>query len=198
MKKYYLVLLSGLLVFSNMMNATVGIGAAGGILYPGFMKSDLHDSRFIAGGGYEFFAKHKLIEFGPKFRIDARYAYRNYFCDIDLTIGKIRFQFNYLNIELIIKIKRWHNWQVFTGSGVGLLSIGGSPRYHKSINETILVPEVISGIEYLFGNDFNLFAEFLFQFGSFQYDLNRERRENIPVTGLRFVIGGTMFLSSAE
>jgi hypothetical protein len=196
MKKYCPVLLSILFVFINTINATVGIGAAGGILYPGLMKSDPYDSRFTAGGGYEFFANHKLIEFGSKFKLDARYAYRNYFCDIDLTIGQIRFQFNYLNIALITEIKRWKHWQIFGGGGVSLLSINGSPRYHKTINETILAPEVISGAAYLFGNDFNLFAECLCQFGSFQYGYIRDRREKVPVTGLRFVIGGTMFLSS--
>jgi hypothetical protein len=196
MKKYYKVLLLGITVFFYQTNATVGIGAGGGILNPGFMKSDLYGSRFIAGGGYEFFARHKLIEFGPKFMVDARYAYRNYYCDIDLTIGKIRFQFNYLNIELITKIKRLNHWQIYGGTGSGILSISGSPRYAKSIYETIIVPEILTGIEYLFGNDFNLFAEFLFQFGSFNLILDKSRTDIVPVTGVRFILGGTMFLSS--
>ena len=182
-----------LLLSINISFSSVGIGIAGGALYPGFMKSNPNGSRFATGPGYEFFINHKLLKINPGFILNAQYSLRNYFCDIDLTIGEIRFQFNYLSIDLVTNIVRVTPWEVYAGGGAGLLTISGSPRYSKTIDVVIVIPELITGIAYSFSKNFNLFSEVLIQFGSFESD---SINDIIPVTGLRLVIGGTMFLTS--
>ena len=188
MKKNFFILL--ILFLFQIAFGQVGIGAGGGLLYPGFQESDLYKSRFIVGGGFEIFARHNLLKINESVMLDARYAYRNYFSDVDLPFTEnTRFIFNYLSAEVFTVIKRFERWQFYGGGGFSLVSINASKDFFESI-ESIVMPELFIGIEVLFGRHYNLFGEFLFQHGSVG-----AREDILQLTGVRFMLGGTMYFT---
>ena len=189
MKKILLIII---VIFSlnNSIWSQVGIGAGGGGLYPGLRKSDLHQSQFILGGGFDFFVRHTLSKLGEDNFITARYSYRNYFNDIDLPrSGKTRFIFNYLSVDVSIILKSFTDFDIYGGAGISLIDAAGEMHFTQNITETVLLPELLTGVEYKIGKYFNLFGEFLFQIGSIEV-----QDDVIHLTGFRFMIGGTMFL----
>jgi len=173
-------------------SAQFGIGASGGLIYPGFAKSDNFGSQFGVGAGFDIFMRHRLISISDSAQIVARYSYRNYFSDINLpNVQTTRFKFTYLSLGATIVLYRFDFLQVYGGGGLSLVT-GNIDK--DEINETIstLLPEIIVGVELPLSHNYNLFSEVDFQFGTL---LLETRNYTLPVHGFRLVIGGTMFLT---
>lgn len=170
--------------------AQVGIGVGGGIIYPGFIKSDLSESQFELGAGYEIFARHKLFKISDNVNIDAKYSYRKYFSQVNLPFtAETRFAFDYLVFGLSTVFSGSESFQFYAGAGVSLTNVQAAKDFLE-INETEVVPEVLTGMAYFFSKFYNVFMEF-----SFQYGAVKVRDDTIPFSGMRFMIGATMFLT---
>lgn len=190
MSKLLLILLLWVCLFS-ITSAQVGIGAGGGLNYPGITASDLHNSRFVVGVGYDVFVRHKLIKITKEQQLNAKYSVSNYFSDIDLArAGKTRFNFNYLSIEVLTPLKALNSFIIIGGAGLHIVNITAVKKYTEDTNESIIIPSVIVGTEYWFNENYNIFTNFNFQFGEFN-----DNSQNIPVHGFRFQLGATMFLT---
>ena len=61
------------------------------------------------------------------------------------------------------------------------------------VTEVGLLPDIFTGIEWYPGKYYNLFGEISFQYGQVHVG-----QDNIPLTGLRFSIGATMFFIADE
>lgn len=179
-----------LLMTGTGIYAQVGIGVGGGLFYPGITESDLYGSRFVAGAGYEFFARHKLLTLSANLTVHAKYNYQFYFSDIDLPFTrKTRFTFNYLNIAVFSPLYEWDLLRLTAGGGMGLVTVNAD-RDFLSVTESVLVPHLQLGVEKNLGKFFNFYTDLLFQFGSFPV-----RDDNLPINGIRLMAGFTMFLA---
>jgi len=191
--KHKLIVIMIILVSADCGLTQTGLGVTGTLNYPGFVPSDLYNSRFGLGGGYEFFARHNLIQFGSAIFFHARYNYRKYLNDINLPFtAATRFYFTYLSVSVLCDVKRSNNFNIYTGGGVNLVTINAARDFLK-VTETSLIPEVLSGVELYLSKNYNIFAECAVQFGSVPV-----RDDRIPLTGVRFAIGATMFFIEAE
>jgi len=170
--------------------AQVGIGAGGGLFYPGLSESNAYGSRFGSGAGYEFFARHQILTLSSKLNLHAKYSYQFYFSDIDLPFTqRTRFTFNYLNIAVFLPALKWKSLQITTGGGIGLLTVNASKDF-LSVTETVLVPHLQIGVEKSLGDFFNMYADFHLQFGSFPV-----RTDILAIHGIKLLVGLTMFLA---
>jgi len=190
MKNITVIALLWICLFS-IGSAQVGIGAGGGLNYPGITDSDLYSSRFMVGAGYDVFIRHRLIKITKDIQLTAKYSVSKYFSDIDLaSVGKTRYHFSYLSVELMAPIKSLNSFTIIGGGGLNLVSINAVQKYTKDTNESMLIPSIIVGAEYWFSNNYNIFGNFNFQFGEFE-----DNRQNLRVHGFRFQVGATMFLT---
>ena len=190
MKKILFLLIFSL-IGTIQSKAQIGIGASGGMIYPGFSKSEKYSSEFNTGAGYDFFVRHRLIKISNDQQIDARYSISNYFSDNNFISGDTRFYFSYLSIDVQTKIKSFQSFHLICGAGMSLVNVNAENRYIREITETALLPYVITGAEYQFNQDFNIFVNCDFQIGEINAPL-----DVFPVNGFRLVFGGTMFLSN--
>jgi hypothetical protein len=172
------------------VSAQVGIGAGGGVNYPGLSASDFHNSRFKAGAGYDIFVRHRLLKLTDNYILHAKYSVSNYFSDIELVrVGNTRFKFNYLSVEIVFPFKTIDAFKLVAGAGINLINATTVQRYFES-NESLLLPTVSIGTEYWFNKNYNVFGLFNFQFGEFE-----DNGQNLPIHGFRFQVGATMFFT---
>jgi len=171
--------------------ARFGIGAAGGIIYPGFSKSDIFESQFGVGYGYEFFIRHQLLKVSDNFILDARYSYKNYRADINLANSfTSRFNFTYLTIGITADYYHFSDFALYAGGGVGLVTAHATRAYVQDVTETLMMPDVSAGIDWNLSTNYNLFSQLDFQFG-----VINSGDDNIYLHGFRIIVGGTMFLT---
>lgn len=190
MKNITVIALLWICLFS-IGSAQVGIGAGGGLNYPGISASDLHNSRFIVGLGYDVFIRHRLVKITEDIQLNAKYSVSKYFSDIELaSVGKTRYHFSYLSVELLAPIKSLNSFEIVGGGGLHLVSINAVQKYTKDTNESMIIPSIILGSEYWFNKSYNVFGFLNFQFGEFA-----DNGQNLRVHGFRFQVGATMFLT---
>ena len=191
MKKLMIIVVS-ILAWTTIGNAQIGLGASAGMLNPGLIKSEISESQFDPGWGYEFFIRHNLVQIRDSLMIKARWSYRHYKTTIALpNVLKIWFKFNYLTLDFFVDLVKLEKFTLYSGVGFSLVSINAEKDFLK-VTETELVPEILLGGELALSQYYNLFTEFSFQYGS----INNIYNENISMTGFRIVIGATMFLIS--
>ena len=185
-----LIIIFILLCLFSVGFSQVGIGAGGGLNYPGMSSSDLGGSRFGIGAGWDVFVRHRLLKLNEKYTLHAKYSVSNYFSDIDLArVGNTRFKFNYLSVELLLPLKFVESFNLVGGTGIHIVTATAVQRYFES-NESLFFPTIKIGSEYWFNKNYNIFADFNFQFGEF-----KDNGQNLPVNGLRFQVGVTMFFT---
>jgi hypothetical protein len=190
MKKVFVVVFLWCCLFS-LSTAQVGIGGGGGLIYPGLSSSDIGNSQFKIGVGYDVFVRHKLIKISENHTLHAKYCVSNYFSDIELSrVGNIRYHFSYLSVEVIVPIKKINSFSIVGGAGLNLINVTATQKYTEDTNESMLLPTLIIGTEYYFSKNYNIFGNLNFQFGEFE-----DNGQNLPVHGFRFQIGATMFLT---
>ncbi len=188
--KKQLIIASIFLIFASTASAKFGIGAAGGIIYPGFNESSLYGSKFGVGGGYDLFLRHTLLKFSDSLHVDARYSYRNYKADINLPYTEAtRFSFSYLGIGVFMEFWHFSDFAMYAGGGGSLVTVQASKDY-LAVTETLFMPELSLGIEWNLGDFYNLYSQFDLQFGSLMV-----RDDALSLNGFRLIIGGTMFLT---
>jgi len=167
-----------------------GIGAAGGTSYPGMLGSEPTGSHFQVGWGYELFIRHNLIKISDSFIIDGRYAYRHYTNEIELPfVLNTWFRYNYLTLSFLTTIKRFGEVSLYTGIGASLVNINADKDFFD-FTDSVFLPEIILGSAWEIGFYYSLFAEISFHHSY----LNDVLHEKIPLTGIRFIVGATMFL----
>ncbi len=192
--KFTIIVMLGLLI--TPLRSQTGLGVAGTLYYPGFFSSELNNSRFGLGGGYELFARHKLLEINPDIVLQARYNYRKFYDKINLpATGTTSFNFTYLSISILSPIKQYDTVTIYGGAGISMATITSTVNsyYFKKVAEVSLLPDLISGVEWYPGKNYNIFAEICFQYGQV-----RVSHDLIPLSGLRFSLGATMFLIAEE
>ena len=163
------------------------------MLYPGFEKSERFGSRFRVGPGFDITLRHNLFRLSPSVIVDSRYSIRNYYCDVNLSDEDARFTFSYMSIDLTLPLKQISRWQLYGGAGLSLNLLSGHRRYfNEDVTDVVLMPELITGIEYKFGEDFNLYLETMLQYGFLSVDSDKDF---IPIHGIKIALGGTMFVS---
>ena len=188
MRKSILLLVS-ILILATSAEAQFGIGADAAMLDPGFNKSDVSQSQFDPGWGYEFFIRHNLVQIGDCLQLRARWSYRYDKTTIKLpNVLEIWFKFDYLTLNLFVNVIKSKNFILYSGLGGSLVSVNAEKDFLK-VAETIFIPEVLLGGELMLSKYYNLFTECSFQSGSVKTDY-----EVLPITGFRVVIGATMFL----
>jgi len=174
--------------------AQFGLGAAGGILNPGLTKSNSSGSQFNTGWGYELFITHNVIKIADTLQVKARWSYRQYINEIELPyILDTWFTFKYLTINFLVDIYQFDEFSLYTGMGVSLVSVRAN-RDFFDYTDSIFVPELDLGLKWILSQNYNLFSELSFQYGK----LSNIFGEDIPVSGIRFVIGAVMYLSEEE
>ena len=189
-----LIALIFFLIIMQSARAQFGIGGAGGILNPGLVKSDSSGSQFNTGWGYELFITHNVIKIADTLQIKARWSYRQYINEIELPyILGTWFTFKYLTINFLVDIYHFDDFALYTGFGASLVSVRAN-RDFFDYTESLFVPELDLGLRMILSQNYNLFTEISFQYG----ELNDIFREDIPVSGLRFVIGAVMYLSEEK
>jgi len=189
MKKQVIITILCLFVYMETW-AKVGIGAAGGGLYPGILQSEIHKSNFELGAGYEFFARHKLFQLSDRMNVDAKYSYRKYFSQAYLPFTTdTRFSFDYLVLDLTSTMIQSEQLHFYAGAGIALVNVHANKDF-LDVNDSVILPEILTGMAYYFSNFYNVFLDLGWQFGSVKV-----RNDTIPLTGLRLILGATMFLS---
>lgn len=192
MRKFFIIVCIFLIVPAS--QAQFGIGASGGLLYPGLISSDPSGSQFKIGGGYELFFRHGLFSFGDSSIVSARYAYRYNQNMIELPyVLDTHFKFKYLSVNLFADIYKYCDLSMYTGFGVSLVTINAEKDFYQ-FTDTQFVPEIILGSEWMFYPHHNIFAEISFQYGQLKDVLG----ESISLAGIRFVLGITMFLVNQD
>lgn len=172
------------------LNAQVGIGASGGMIYPGFSSSEFHNSRFVVGAGFDFFVRHRLIKISTDHQLDAKYSIGKYFSDIDLArVGNTRFYFSYLSIDVQKDIKRFNKIKLTAGFGLSLVNVTGENNLYQ-LTESFFIPNINFAGEYSFSQYYNLFLIGNFQYGKFNTSV-----DNLRVHGFKLLIGATMFFT---
>lgn len=190
--KKMLIIVVVLLIFTKLSEAQFGLGASAGMLNPGLQKSEVSESQFDPGWGYELFVRHNLAQISDSLLLKARWSYRHYKTTIELpNVLETWFKFNYLTLDLFIDLIRSKKFVLYSGLGGSLVSVNAEKDFLK-VTETEFVPELLIGGELLLGQNYNLFTEFSFQFGS----VTNVNDDTIPMTGFRIVVGATMFLIS--
>ena len=190
MKKFLLIIFFWVFIYS-FGYSQVGIGAGGGLHYPGFSSSDNGNSKFNIGAGWDVFVRHRLIKINEDIIFHARYSVSNYFSDIELvSIGNTRYYFSYLSVEILTPIKKINSFSIVGGAGINLISITAVQKYTEDTNESLFIPSILIGAEYWLNQNYNIFGNINFQFGEFE-----DNEQNLPVNGLRFQVGATMFLT---
>ena len=193
MKKLILIAML-ILAASSAGYAQFGLGASAGMLYPGIGKSDVSQSQFDPGWGYEFFIRHNLVQISDSLMVKARWSYRHYKTTTVLpNVLEIWFKFNYLTLDFFIDIIRSENFKLYSGLGGSLVSVFAEKDFLE-VNATEFAPEIVLGGEYFLSENYNLFLEGSFQFGS----VSDVDGQSIPMYGVRLVFGATMFLISEE
>ena len=181
------------ILFSSIIfeaQARVGIGAAGGGIYPGFLQSEIYHSNFDLGGGYEFFARHKLFQLRGEINVDAKYSYRKYISQAYLPFtADTRFSFDYLVLDLTTTFARSDLLHFYAGAGAALVNVQANKDL-LDVNDSIIIPEVLTGMAYFLSEYYNVFLDLAVQFGSVKV-----RNDTIPLTGLRLILGLTMYLT---
>jgi hypothetical protein len=176
------------------LRGEVGFGAGGGMLYPGFQASERYGSRFGAGFGFDLLARHTLIKIDSLNVIDARYGFRSYYSDIDLATNSVtRFRYTYLVIGITWDALRISDYQIYAGAAASLVTAKAQQRYVDDVTESLMLPEVLMGVEWEINTNYNLFAEVGIQFGAIDIT-----SDVLSLTGMRLLIGGTMFLTTQE
>lgn len=171
--------------------AQVGIGGGGGLNYPGLKSSDVANSKFKIGAGYDIFIRHRLFKIKDDFSFHGRYSVSNYFSDIELaSVGNVRYNFSYFSVELLVPLKKIESFKLIGGTGLNLITVTARQKYMEDTNESILIPTLIIGTEYWFNKYYNLFGNVNFQFGEFE-----DNGQDLPVHGFRFQVGATMFFT---
>jgi len=192
--KKHIITIALILLVSVSARAEVGFGAGGGVFYPGFQPSSQYGSRFGVGFGFDIMARHTLIQIDSLNVIDARYAYRSYYSDIDLPANSVtRFRFNYLAIGLTWDAFRIAGYQIYIGATAALVTAKAQQQYVDDVTESLMIPEILTGVEWEINTNFNLFAELGFQFGSIDIT-----SDILSISGIRLMIGGTMFLTTQD
>ncbi len=190
------VLIVGILVFVLTQSgySQVGIGASGGLLHPGLLKSGQSESQFQPGWGYEFFVRHDLIHISDSFVINARYTYRYYKNEIELPfVLDTWFKFKYLTIDIFGEFAGSESFGWYFGAGGSLVSVNAEKDFFQ-YTKSVFISEILLGGEWQLNSNYNIFTEISLQFGA----LNDIMEESIPISGIRFILGATMFLTSVE
>jgi hypothetical protein len=183
-----------MLVFCTSGYSQFGLGASGGMLYPGLSKSEFSESQFDPGWGYELFIRHNLVPLSDSLMLKTRWSYRHYKTTIELpNILEIWFKFNYLTLDFFIDLAKSQDFTLYSGLGVSLVSTNAEKDFTE-VSETLFVPEILVGGEYNLSDNYNLFLESSFQFGA----ISDVDGQSIPINGVRIVIGATMFLISED
>jgi hypothetical protein len=180
-----------LILNANISFARVGIGAGAGLIYPGFMKSDINASQFELGPGYELFARHQLFQINSEWDIEAHYHYRKYFSNAELPFtADTPFSFDYIVFNLSTAFKKTDIYKIYGGAGIGLVNVQAQKDF-LDVNESIFIPELLMGISYYLGEYYDAFLELGIQFGRVKV----RDDDDVPLTGLRLLIGATMYLT---
>jgi hypothetical protein len=179
-----------IMLLASSVMAQVGIGLGVGALHPGLQKSQDYESRFAAGPGFELFARHTLAKLGDDLPLVARYQYRNYanYADLPFT-AETQFVFTYLTVDAFIPFKKLGKFQLYAGGGFSLVNATAQKDF-LAVTESLVMPEALFGVEYAFNRHYNVFAELMYQHGSIPV-----REDQLPLSGLRFMLAGTMFLT---
>jgi hypothetical protein len=183
-----------MLVLSTSGYSQFGLGASAGMLYPGLSKSDGSESQFDLGWGYDFFIRHNLVQLSDSLMLKARWSYRHYKTTIEIpNVLEIWFKFNYLTLDFFLDLAKSQDFTLYSGLGASLVSTNAEKDF-TDVSETLFVPEILVGGEYRLSDNYNLFLESSFQFGS----IGDVDGQSIPITGIRIVFGATMFLISED
>jgi len=189
-----LLMIAVIILLIQSAKAQFGIGGAGGVLYPGLMKSESSGSQFKTGWGYELLFTHNVMQIADTLRIKARWSYRQYINEIELPyILDTWFTFKYLTVNLLVDISEFDDFALYTGLGASLVSVRAN-KDHFDYTETTFVPELDLGLKWILSQHYNVYSELSIQYGS----ISDVFEEEIPITGFRFVIGAVMYLAEVE
>jgi hypothetical protein len=190
--KKFMIMIAMIVAYNASSHAQFGLGVSAGMLNAGVLKSDISNSQFDPGWGYEFFIRHNLAQLSDSLILKARWSYRHYKTTIELpNVLEIWFKFNYLTLDLFIDLFKSENFVLYSGLGGSLVSVNAEKDFLE-VTETEFLPEILVGGEYYLSQNYTLFIESSFQFGSVGNVYDR----SIPMTGYRVVFGATMFLIS--
>ena len=77
----------------------------------------------------------------------------------------------------------------YAGAGAALVNVQANKDL-LDVNDSIIIPEVLTGMAYFLSEYYNVFLDLAVQFGSVKV-----RNDTIPLTGLRLILGLTMYLT---
>jgi hypothetical protein len=179
-----------LFLYTTNSYSQVGLGTQAMLNHPGLIQSKKHDIRFKAGSGYGFFVRHDVYD-SNSVDIDFRYIAVVSEHKANLPLGeKAKYDFSNFSIEVLIKSSNSKPSSFYAGFGIGLLSLNSTDRFRQTYTDQTFYPLLIGGWSYNWAEGFDLFMEIKAGFGS-----NDAGPESIPVTGLSFNLGLTMYIT---
>jgi len=190
MKTVILSIILGLMMTMELFGQ-IGIGASGGVHYPGISESELYKIRFRAGPGYGFFVRHDLFTLSDRYAFHARYKVKFFFNDTSLpNSGSSRYKFNEFAADVWMDLFSIEKINVYTGISLNLLNVTGRQKYRNDYTGTHILPLFVTGLEYKLTESYNLFSELFLQIAEIDAG-----PEPLPINGLGLMLGFTMFIS---
>lgn len=183
-------------IYGQMAYAQVGVGTFGIVKYPGLLKSNKYDIRFKTGIGYGFFVRHDVLKLETG-RIDFRYIATISEHPANLPGGlpenqDADYSFSNFSIDVIYIFTNKKNYKYYAGLSMNMLRTVSKDKIRFTYNGSAFYPALLVGWDYNFIEGFNLFAELNTSYGSTD---KKAGPEEIPITGISFLLGVTMYIS---
>jgi len=183
-----------ILILSAPLTAQIGIGASGGVHYPGLLQSEKYSSQFQIGPGYGLFIRHDLLKISNKYQLHARYKVKSFINNIKLPkSGSTRYKFSEFSADLWLDLVSKDQWNWYGGVSINLMNVIGSPKYRSDYTSSQIIPLLLSGIEFKVAEAYDFFSEIFLQIAEIDAG-----PEPLPITGAGILIGFTMYISEPK
>jgi len=190
MTRIYQIIVFSLTLYT-LSFAQIGIGASGGVHYPGFLQSEKYSSQFRIGPGYGLFIRHDLLKLSDKYQFHARYKVKAFYNDIKLPkSGSTRYKFNEFSADIWLDLISNDQWNWYSGISINLLNVTGISKYRSDYTGSLILPLLMSGVEFKLAQAYDFFSEIFVQIGEIDAG-----PEPLPITGAGILIGITMYIS---
>ncbi len=179
-----------ILFSSTALYSQIGLGTLATINHPGLLESSKYEIHFEVGTGYGFFVRHDVYD-SSSTNIDFRYNAVVMQHKANLLQGEqAEYDFSNFSIEAMISFLSDVHSSFYGGVGIGLLSIISKDKFRATYTDQTIYPVLFTGWSYNWAKGFDLFMELKTGIGE-----SKAGPESIPVTGLAFNLGLTMYIT---
>jgi hypothetical protein len=181
-------------IFYQNLFAQIGLGVTGAYAYPGLQSSKQFNIHFAGGIGYGFFIKHDFFKIAEK-KTYLRYLafITNHRANLPGAVSGSNdsdYRFSNLSIDLLYEFFVKEKNKYYTGLSLNLLQTLSEGKFRETYSGSTIYPSLCIGSDYYLVEGFDAFAELHFGIGK-----TDAGPEDIPISGISFLIGITMYIS---